>query len=147
MLRLNRFGWIGAWEQEEEGLGKRPVSAKAAARKARAAAEAAEAETMAVDDDAELESAMDEDGAADEEDADENADEEDGADDEDAEDDEEQEFEPLEESLADELKGVAKDVNVRLREEQRKLIDSLDLSQYVALCVCVCAQRGVRRID
>jgi len=57
--------------------------------------------------------------------------------DEDAEEDEEDEeanndeFEPLEESLDEELNAEARKINKRLREEQRKLIDSLDLSQCV----------------
>jgi len=45
-------------------------------------------------------------------------------------DEEEVEFEPLEESLEDELNSAGNSVNAKLRNEQRKMIESLDLSQY-----------------
>ena len=108
--------------QEEEGLGKQ--STKARKRKAvlppvdepdNNDAEAADAEAEDAEGDAHVE------------------DGEDGGEEPEEEEDEDEAgeaFEPLDESLADELDSAAAGVNRKLREEQRKLIDSLDLTQY-----------------
>jgi hypothetical protein len=101
-------------------------------------ADAAPADDAPDDDDA------DEDPAAPAEQPEEE--EEDDANDGNEEGEEDNEYEALEQPLDDELRGAAADTRRRLREEQRKVIDSLDLSQY-ALFLSLSVQTSLVHTD